>query len=166
MQVHEFSFTVDGPPEDVWEVMWRQMRRNVKTETVEIEIYHPGDEQGNGLVRTCQFRVPKYLFSGGKARSWEWLTQCQRPISWRYDAIGKPLWSKATGETSLEDLGGGRTTVHFKETYEAMNPLAAALLEKRVHHFISKDNDRLIKASVEFSLSRLRERRQKEADAG
>ena len=34
-----------------------------------------------------------------------------------------------------------------------------ALLEKRVHHFISKDNDRLIEASIVASLRRLHERK-------
>ena len=37
--------------------------------------------------------------------------------SWRYDAIGKPLWSRAEGHTRLEDLGDGRTRVHFQEKY-------------------------------------------------
>ena len=41
---------------------------------VRIEIVHPGDENGVGLVRYCWFRVPKYLLSGGVARSWEVVT--------------------------------------------------------------------------------------------
>ena len=35
-----------------------------------IEILYDGDEAGQGLVRTCVFDVPRYLLSGGKARSW------------------------------------------------------------------------------------------------
>ena len=38
--------------------------------------------------------------------------------------------------------------MHFSETYHAFNPLLRVLLEKRVHAFISKDNDRLIKESL------------------
>jgi hypothetical protein len=99
--------------------------------------------------------VPKYLLSGGRAQSWEWITEAQRPVSWRYDAIGKPLWSKASGLTRLEDLGDGKTRVHFRETYEVFNPLMRALFEKRVHHFISKDNDELIEASLVGTLKKL-----------
>jgi hypothetical protein len=160
MQDHRFDFVVDGTPEEVWDVIWGRMRKGVRTDDVTIEILHQGDEQGNGLVRTCHFRVPRYLLSKGRAQSWEWITEAERPVSWRYDAIGKPLWSRASGWTRLEDLGEGRTRVFFRETYEAFNPVVRALLEKRVHHFISKDNDRLIEASLVASLKRLHERKE------
>jgi hypothetical protein len=163
VQDHHFDFVVDGPPEDVWDVMWRQMRRGVETDSVRIEIYHPGDEQGNGLVRHCWFPVPRYLGSKGRAQSWEWITESERPRGWRYDAVGKPLWSRATGWTRLEDLGDGRTRMHFRETYEVFNPVMRALLEKRVHTFISKDNDRLMEAMVNALLQRLEERRKRDA---
>lgn len=160
MQDHRFDFVVEASPEDVWDVMWSRIRRGFETEKVKIEIYFPGDAEGNGLVRHCWFPVPRYLLSGGRAQSWEWITESQRPISWRYDAIGKPLWSRASGWTRLEDLGEGRTRVHFRETYEVCNPLVRTLLEKPVHRFISKDNDQLIEASLKASLRRLEEERQ------
>jgi hypothetical protein len=59
----------------------------------------------------------------------------------------------------MEDLGDGRTRVHFRETYEAFNPLMRLLLEKRVHDFISKDNDKLIEAMVVHSLRKRRQRK-------
>jgi hypothetical protein len=158
VQDHRFEFVVDGTPEEVWDVFWGRMRTGVETDSVKIEIYHPGDENGNGLVRHCDFRVPKYLLSKGKGQSWEWITEAKRPVSWRYDAIGKPLWSRASGWTRLEELGGGKTRVSFRETYEAFNPVMKALLEKRVHHFISKDNDKLIEQMVVWSLKKRRQR--------
>ena len=159
MQDHQFDFVVEGPPDEVWDVFWSRMRTGIETDTVKIEIYHQGDDDGNGLVRHCDFAVPKYLLSKGKAQSWEWITEAQRPVSWRYDAIGKPLWSRASGWTRMEDLGDGRTRVHFRETYEAFNPLMRLLLEKRVHDFISKDNDKLIEAMVVHSLRKRRQRK-------
>ena len=80
------------------------------------------------------FREPDkhyQLLSGGKAKSWEWVTEVKPPESWRYDAIGKPLWSCATGWTRFEDLGDGRTRVHFRETYHVFNPILRFLLERR-----------------------------------
>lgn len=158
MQDHRFDFVVDAPPEDVREVLWRQMRRDVSTDTVRIEILHPGDEIGNGLVRHCWFAVPRYLLSGGRGQSWEWLTEVTER-SWRYDAVGRPPWSQATGWTELEDAGPGRTRLRFRETYEVQQPVLRALLERRVHDFVSRDNDRLLEASVQAMLARLRERR-------
>jgi hypothetical protein len=94
--------------------------------------------------------------SGGQAQSWEWLTEVKVHESWRYDAVGKPLWSKASGWTRLEDLGNGRTRVHFRETYEVFNPILAFFLERAVHRFISKDNDKLIRAALEKGIEALR----------
>src|ERR1700733_13662004 len=103
--------------------MWKQTRAGIETDTVKIEILHPGDEEGNGLVRHCYFPVPKYLLSGGRAQSWEWITEAKRPGPWPSPAAGKPLGSKASGLTRWEDLGNGRTRVYFRETYEVFNPL-------------------------------------------
>jgi hypothetical protein len=159
VQVHTFDFVVDGTPEEVWDVIWGWTRVGIETDTVKIEIFHPGDEQGNGLVRHCHFPVPRYLMSKGRAQSWEWVTAVERPISWRYDAVGKPLWSRASGHTRLEDLGDGRTRVHFRETYDVFNPVMRVLFEKRVHRFISKDNDKLMERAIVMSLERLHKRK-------
>ena len=148
MQRHEFSFELDAPPEEVWNVFWyrapdRPQPKDVKTR---IEILHPGDEIGNGLVRHCYFPVPWWLGSKGVGQSWEWLTEVKPFESWRYDAVGKPLWSHATGWTTLAPIANGRTRATFVEQYEAFNPIMRVLLEKRVHEGLSRDNDTILAA--------------------
>ncbi len=164
MQEHNYSVVVNATPEEVWNVFWyrapdRPQPRDVRTR---IEILHPGDEVGEGLVRHCTFPVPRWLLSGGVGKSWEWLTQVKPYESWRYDAIGKPLWSRAEGFTRLEDLGDGRTRVHFTEKYEAFNPVMRALFERRVHHSLSSDNDTIL-AALEGGVRWHRKRRAREA---
>ena len=110
-------------------------------------------------MRHCRVRVPRYLLTGGVGSSWEWLTQVKPYESWKYDAVGKPLWSKAEGWTRLEELGEGRTRIHFSETYHAFNPFLRVLLERRVHRFISKDNDTLIAGAMADGVRRLRQAR-------
>ena len=155
MQEHHFFVDIDATPDELWELFW--LRRALsQSGDVTIEILHPGDEIGEGWVRHCTFRVPRYLLSGGKGQSWEWLTEVTPKVSWKYDAVGKPLWSKAQGRTRLEDLGDGRTRVHFSETYYAFNPILRVLLEKRVHAFISKDNDQLIHDSLTNGVKMMR----------
>jgi hypothetical protein len=158
VQRHQYSVEVDGTSEEVWSLFWNRTQRRRVHDGVGIEILHPGDEVGEGLVRHCTFRVPRYLLTGGIGKSWELLTDVQPPVSWKYDAVGKPLWSVAEGRTRLEDLGDGRTRIHFSETYHAFNPVVRLLLERRVHRFISKDNDRLITSAVNAGLARLRQR--------
>jgi len=153
MQDHQYSFTVEATPREVWNVFWGNRRKVVEHGDVRIEILHFGDESGNGLIRHCHFRVPRYLLSGGVGKSWEWLTEVKPYQSWRYDAVGKPLWSQASGWTRLEEEEGG---VHFRETYHAFNPVLRFLLERRVHRFISKDNDVLMKRAVELGVEHQR----------
>jgi hypothetical protein len=155
VQEHQHYVDIEATPDELWKLFWFRAPTS-KTGDVTIEILHPGDDIGNGLVRHCTFRVPRYLLSGGWGQSWEWLTQVTPKVSWKYNAIGRPLWSRAEGHTRLEDLGDGTTRVHFSETYHAFNPVTRALFEKRVHHFISKDNDRLLHHSLTAGVRYLR----------
>jgi len=157
MRTHEFSFEVDGAPEVVWALFWSHRSGVLDYGNVTIEILHPGDANGEGLIRHATFPVPRYLLSGGTGRSWEWLTQVRPHESWRYDAIGKPLWSRAEGRTRLEDLGDGRTRVHFSETYHAFNPVLRLLLERTVHRSISRNNERLMREGIVTGVRALRD---------
>lgn len=165
MQEHGFEFEVDATPEEVWRALHPRLAPRppgdplvIEHGDVRIEIVYPGDDAGLGLVRHCTFRVPRYLGSGGVGRSWEVITESRPNEYSRYEAVGKPLWSKASGWHRLEDLGGGRTRVTFGETYEAFNPVARRLLEARVHRFISADNDMLIRRAVEQGVASRRAR--------
>lgn len=165
MRSHEFAFEVEATPAEVWRSLHPRFPAMPSGEPfviehgdVRIEIVHPGDADGLGLVRHCSFRVPRYLGSGGVGRSWEVITDSRPNEFSRYEAVGKPLWSKASGWHRLEDLGDGRTRVIFGETYEAFNPLARRFLEARVHRFISKDNDILIRKAVEQGVAARRAR--------
>jgi hypothetical protein len=162
MQEHHFFVDIPATPDELWELFWLR-RALTQNGDVTIEVLHRGDETGEGLVRHCTFRVPRYLLSGGRGQSWEWLTEVKPKVSWKYNAVGKPLWSEAEGRTRLEDLGDGGTRVHFSETYRAFNPIMRLLLEKRVHAFISKDNDRLIRDSLTAGVQMLRAARAKDA---
>lgn len=165
MQQHQFSFELEATREEVWAALHPRPhptttgeRRVLEYGSVRIEIVNEGDDKGEGLVRTCRFRVPKILLSGGVGRSWECVTEVSPPAFSRYESVGKPLWSEATGWHRVEDLGDGRTRVEFGETYHAFNPLARLLLERYVHRFISRDNDRLVRGAVEQGVARARQR--------
>ena len=46
------------------------LRRVIEHGDVRIEILFEGDEDGQGLVRTCTYRVPKLLPAGGRPKDW------------------------------------------------------------------------------------------------
>jgi hypothetical protein len=151
MQRHEVSYVVDAPPHRVWRLFHPKTPADaVVPRTFEhpggsITILRDGDEDGAGLVRTCTFPVPRWLLSGGQARSWEVVTEARRNEFSRYEAVGKPLWSTAEGWHRLEAVDDGeRTRLTFGETYHAHGPVVRALFEARVHRFISRSNSQII----------------------
>jgi hypothetical protein len=162
VQEHRYFVDIDATVDELWQLFWARIP-HTETGDVTIDILYPGNEIGDGLIRHCIFRVPRYLLTGGKGQSWEWLTEVKPKESWTYTAVGRPLLSEAIGHTRLEDLGDGRTRVHFSESYRAFNRLLGALLEKRVHAFISKDNDRLIERSLTNGVKLLRAAKAKAA---
>ncbi len=147
MQRHEVVFDVAAPPHRVWRMFHPKVDpANTVPRTFDhpngsITILREGDEDGAGLVRTCTFPVPKWLLSGGVAQSWEVVTEARRNEFARYEAVGKPLWSKAEGWHTLEPITDGTgTRLTFVESYHAHNPVLRFLFERRVHRFISSDN--------------------------
>jgi hypothetical protein len=147
MQEHHYSIEVDATPEEVWEVFWYHGPDKPMVPGVSIDILHPGNEIGNGLVRHCHFPVPKILGSGGVGQSWEWVTEVKPYESWKYDAIGKPLWSRAEGFINLTPVGSDKTRIDFTERYETFNPWMRRVgLEKWVHDKLSRDNDTFFRA--------------------
>jgi hypothetical protein len=149
------TFSVEAPPRKVWRVLHpppppgAPLPRVIEYPAGSIEILNEGDEAGQGLVRTCVFDVPRYLLSGGKARSWETVTEARVNELSRYVSISKPLWSRAEGYHRLEEQPDGTTHLTFHETYHAFNPVLRSLLERRVHNKISTDN----MATYEHALS-------------
>lgn len=147
MQEHRLTLEVDAHPHRVWRLLHPKVPPDAVTpRTIDhpngsITILRDGDEAGEGLVRTCTFPVPRWLLSGGVARSWEVVTEARVDEISRYEAVGKPLWSRAEGWHTLEPIGdGGSTRLTFVERYHAHNPVLRALFERRVHRFISRDN--------------------------
>lgn len=140
------TFAVDAPPRRVWRVLHPPVPvdapspRIIEYPAGSIEVLHEGDDAGQGLVRTCVFDVPRYLLSGGKARSWEVVTEARVDEISRYVSMSKPLWSRAEGYHRLSEQPDGSTLLTFHETYHVFNPVLRALLARRVHAGITADN--------------------------
>lgn len=146
MHSYTVTFAVAAPARKVWRVLHppapggATLPRIIEYPAGSMEILNEGDEAGQGLVRTCVFDVPRYLLSGGKARSWETVTEAKINKLSRYVAISKPLWSRAEGYHELDEQPDGTTLLTFHETYHAYNRVLRILLERRVHAKISADN--------------------------
>jgi hypothetical protein len=149
VQRHEVRFVVDAPRHHVWRALHPKPRPGTPTPRVfeyphgRLEVLVEGGDAGRGLVRTCEFRVPRWLGTRGVGRSWEVVTEARVDEYSRYEAVCKPLWAKIEGCHELEERPDGRTGLTFVETFDTFSPLVRRLFEKRVHAFISKDNDHI-----------------------
>jgi len=147
MREHRVEFHVDAPRKKVWRLLHpapppdAPSPRVIKYEHGQIDIIQEGDERGQGLVRTCTFRVPKYLLSGGLGRSFECVVEIRPNEYAKYVAMGRPLWSRAEGQQIYEDADGGGTKLTFIESYDCFNPFFRRTIEGFVHRRISADND-------------------------
>ena len=163
MSTHDSSWIVDAPREEVWAVLHPQQAFDRRSTTVatprhiahgdtRIEVVSEGDETGRGLVRQCWYAVPWYV--GGRARSWEIVSEVRVPEYQRYDVLFcTPPRATAMGWYRLEALGDGRTRVRFHEELTLEQRWLAPLLEARVHRFVSRDNDVNLKAIIEKGLA-------------
>jgi hypothetical protein len=157
--VHSFSavFRVEAPPRKIWRVLHPPVPPDAPSPRIieypggSMEILAEGDAAGQGLVRTCVFGVPRYLMSGGRARSWEVVTEAEVNKLSRYVAIAKPLWSRAEGYHELDEQSDGTTLLTFHETYHAYNPVLRMLFEGRVHAKISTDNLAIYEHALGFA---------------
>ncbi|HVT77207.1 MAG TPA: hypothetical protein VHD87_09260 [Acidimicrobiales bacterium] len=144
---HEVTFEVTAPHYKVWRMFHPKtpegatVPRTFEHPNGTITILKDGDDDGAGLVRTATFPVPKWLLSGGVAESFEVVVEARKNEFARYEAVGKPLWSRTSGWHTLEAVDDTTTRLTFVEIYEVKNPLLRRLFEKRVHDFISRDND-------------------------
>jgi hypothetical protein len=165
MQTHEMSFVVDATPTEIWSLLWPPAPKlspgEIETrshEGVRIEILHQGDDQHEGLVRHCYYPMPRFLLSGGVAESWELITDVVPHVSSRYRAVTTPPFAFAEGTQHLEGLPDGRTRITVTETYSIRNRWLRIALERYLHRYISRDNDRLLRSGVERGVTYLRSR--------
>jgi hypothetical protein len=171
VQVREFSFAVQGERADIWSILHPRFRRNATGENrvlrhgdLTIEIVHAGDEHGEGLVRTCTYRMPRYVAPSGVARSWECVTEVHpEEFSSRYEAIASSPWAFASGWHRLDDLGDGRTDVCFGETYKLASRWLRPVLEHRAHAFITRENERIMRGAIDEGLAAIETYRRRRA---
>ena len=156
---YDSDWVVDAPREEIWAVLHPQKTFDRRTTTVanprviqhgatRVEVVNEGDENGQGLVRRCWFATPWYVPAVG--RSWEIVSEVRPPEYQRYDVLFcTPPHASARGWYRLEDIGEGRTRFHFHEDYEMEARWLAPLIERRVHLYFSKDNDRIMRGMIE-----------------
>jgi hypothetical protein len=139
---HEYTVDLSHSPARLWALfqrydLWKEFAPGV----LEVEVVHPGDAQGNGLLRRVVYPLP----FGRRGESFE-LVRNVRPAE-GYDYV--MLRTGLAGSVALERLGPNRTRLRFRETFHMSQPLLR-WLEGPIYRYINRRNEASMRAAADW----------------
>jgi hypothetical protein len=115
MREHRYSLELPHPPARVWALMQDHARwPEYAPMVLGVEVLHPGDASGNGLLRRVLYRLPL----GRRGTALELVTEVEPERGYTYTMISRTPGNDQRGRLHLEPLPGGRTRLHFEERYQ------------------------------------------------
>jgi hypothetical protein len=105
-----------------------------------VEVLHPGDAHGNGLLRRVIYQMP----FGRRGAAIELVTGVQHARGYTYEMIGRQSGNDQTGRVRLEPIPSG-TRLHFEERYH-LTSAPWKWFEGPIYRFINKKNEESMRA--------------------
>lgn len=103
---------------------------------IAVEVLHPGDESGSGLLRRVIYQMP----FGKRGSALELVTDVIPEESYTYTMISREPGNDQTGRVRLESNGPNVTKLHFEERFHIVKaPLR--WFEGPIYRFINKKNE-------------------------
>jgi hypothetical protein len=142
VQEHRYELEMPHPPERVWALMqdygnWTAYAPMV----LAVEVIHPGDAEGNGLLRRVIYKLP----FGRRGSALELVTDVTPARGYTYRMISREPGNDQTGRLTLTPLPGGRTRLGFEERYR-LNSAPWKWFEGPIYRFINRQNEASMRA--------------------
>jgi hypothetical protein len=139
---HRYVIEMPHPPARVWALMqdydnWTAFAPMV----VAVEVIHPGDVRGNGLVRRVIYRLP----FGRRGSALELVTDVMPDRGYTYTMLSKTPGNDQTGRLELEPGAGGGTLLRFEERFN-VESIPWKWIEGPVYRFINRKNEASMRA--------------------
>jgi hypothetical protein len=133
---HRYVLELPHTPERIWALMqdydrWTEYAPMV----LSVEVLHPGDARGNGLLRRVSYRLPL----GRRGSALELVTEVEPVRGYRYTMIGRSPGNDQTGRLRLEP-GPAGTRLHFEERYQ-LTSRPWKWFEGPIYRFINRQNE-------------------------
>ena len=137
MREHRYSVELPHCPERLWALMQDYARwTDYAPMVIDVQVLHPGDAGGNGLLRRVIYRLPL----GRRGSALELVTGVEPARGYTYTMISRTPGNDQTGRVRLEPLGGERTRLHFEERYH-LEQLPWKWFEGPIYRFINRQNE-------------------------
>jgi hypothetical protein len=137
MREHRYTVEFPNSAERLWALMqdyerWPEFAPMV----LRVDVLHPGDVGGNGLLRRVIYRLP----FGREGSALELVTEVSAARGYTYTMISRSPGNDQTGRVRLERLAPGRTRLHFEERYR-LQSLPWKWFEGPIYRFINRKNE-------------------------
>jgi hypothetical protein len=103
---------------------------------VDVEVVHPGDAGGNGLLRRVIYRLP----FGRRGSALELVTDVEPGRGYTFTMLSRGPGNDQTGRIRLEPAGPNRTVLHFEERYH-LTSAPWRWFEGPIYRFINRKNE-------------------------
>jgi hypothetical protein len=143
---HRYSMEMPHSPERLWALFqdydsWTAYAPMV----LEVQVVHPGDENGNGLLRRVIYKMP----FGRKGSALELVTDVTPARGYTFTMLSREPGQDQTGKVKLEPIGPNRTRFSFEERYHLTKP-PFKWFEKQIYGFINKQNEASMRRASEW----------------
>ena len=142
MREHRYQVDFPHSAERLWALMQDYPRWTEYAPMVlGVEVIHPGDAHGNGLLRRVIYRMP----FGRRGSALELVTAVEPARGYHYTMLSREPGNDQTGRVRLEPLGPARTRLHFEERYHLVSA-PWKWFEGPIYRFINRQNERSMRA--------------------
>jgi hypothetical protein len=137
MREHRYTLELPHSTARLWALMQDYPRWTEYAPMVlRVEVLHPGDAHGNGLLRRVVYRLP----FGRVGSALELVTEIQPERGYTYTMISRTPGNDQTGRVRLEPVGPRQTRLHFEERYHLVSA-PWRWFEGPIYRFINRQNE-------------------------
>jgi len=143
---HRYTLDLPHPAERLWALFQDYDRWcDYAPMVVEVEVLHPGDEGGNGLLRRVIYKMP----FGRRGSALELVTDVVPARGYTFTMINRVPGNDQTGRVELEPQGPDATRLHFEERYH-LTKAPWKWFEGPIYRFINRQNEASMRAASEW----------------
>jgi hypothetical protein len=112
---------------------------------IAVEVVHPGDRNGNGLLRRVIYQLPL----GRKGAALELVTDVATERGYTFTMLSHRPGNDQTGKVKLQPVGPNQTRFSFEERYH-LTSAPWKWFEGQIYGFINKKNEETMRAASQW----------------